>query len=211
MKRRAGRAWSSRSRKRPKVKIKDIVFDGAHAFTQKQLRKVLKTRRRWWLSWLTGSGILKEDQFDDDKDTLIEHYQDAGYIDFVIQDVKFVDIKPGWMVIHFVVSEGQRYKVGTLDIKGNKVFSTNDFIRGLVIDRETMRLKLTPGKIFTPVDFNADSEALRDLYGIYKGYLPESEGGTTLITATRTANPTTGAIDIAYNIQEGEPCYNRKN
>src|SRR5208282_1882146 len=38
----------------PKVKIKNVVFVNAHAFTQKQLRKAIKTRRHWMWSWLTG-------------------------------------------------------------------------------------------------------------------------------------------------------------
>jgi outer membrane protein insertion porin family len=58
------------------------------------LRKVLKTRRRWMFSWLTGSGVLKEDEFEDDKDSLVEFYQNKGYIDFAIQDIKFDYINP---------------------------------------------------------------------------------------------------------------------
>ncbi|HWD20912.1 MAG TPA: POTRA domain-containing protein, partial [Verrucomicrobiae bacterium] len=134
----------------PKVKIKDVVFENAHAFTQRQLRKVLKTRRRWMFSWLTGTGVLKKDEFEDDKDTLVEHYQNDGYIDMAIQDVKFDYISPTKMIIRLNVSEGQQYKVGTLDIKGNKIFTTNDFIKGLVIDRQLMKLQMTPGQVFKP-------------------------------------------------------------
>jgi len=39
--------------------------------------------------WLTGSGVLKEEDFEDDKDSLVEYYQNDGYIDFAIQDIKF--------------------------------------------------------------------------------------------------------------------------
>ena len=44
----------------PKVKILRVEFEGARAFKQKKLRKVIKTRRRWMFSWLTGSGKLKD-------------------------------------------------------------------------------------------------------------------------------------------------------
>src|SRR5208282_4131663 len=72
----------------PKVRIKDVVFVNAKAFPQKELRKVLKTRRHWMFSWLTGTGVLKEDEFEDDQEKLVEFYQSKGYIDFAIQDIK---------------------------------------------------------------------------------------------------------------------------
>ena len=55
-----------------KVRVTDVVFDGATAKTQKQLRKVLKTRRHWMFSWLTGTGVLKKDEFEDDMERLRE-------------------------------------------------------------------------------------------------------------------------------------------
>src|SRR5579872_6321842 len=60
----------------PKVKIKDIVFVNATHFSQKTLRHVLKTRRRWWMSWLTGSGVVKEEQFEDDQQKLVERSEE---------------------------------------------------------------------------------------------------------------------------------------
>ena len=45
-------------------------FVGAKAFPQKKLRKVIKTRKHWMFSWLTGSGVFKDDQFDEDKEKL---------------------------------------------------------------------------------------------------------------------------------------------
>ena len=72
-----------------------------------------------------------------------------------------------------------------------------------------MKLDLTPGKIFKPAAFTRDTDTLRDLYGS-RGYLDREQGGTTIITATRTPNPTTGTIDISYDIEEGEKCYIEK-
>jgi len=195
-----------------KVRLVDVVFVNAHAFTQHQLRKAIKTRRHWMFSWLTGSGVLKEDQFTDDKDALVEYYQNEGYIDFAIQDIKFDYVSPTRMIIRIIVSEGRQYKVGTLDITGNKLFSTEDIIKGPMIGKKraaTTKIDLVPGKIFKPAAFDKDVENVRDLYGS-RGYLERQQGGTTIITATRTANPTTGTIDLAYNIVEGEKCYVEK-
>src|ERR1700722_1902341 len=198
----------------PKIKIKDIVFVNVSTnFTQRELRKVFKkTRRRWMFSWATGSGVLKEDEFQDDKDSLVEFFQNKGYIDFAIQDVKFEDISPNWMIIRVVVSQGRLYKVGALDIKGNTIFTTNDFIKGVKINKMLMRLKMVPGAIFKPSDFNDDVQTLRDMYGA-KGYLDAmdpQQHGTTFITPNHAANPATGTMDLSYDIQEGEKCYVEK-
>src|SRR6185436_2440934 len=59
----------------PKLRIVDVYFQGAQAFSQKKLRKEVKTRRWWWMSWLTGSGKLKQDQLDEDRERLAEFYR----------------------------------------------------------------------------------------------------------------------------------------
>ena len=42
----------------PKVKIVKIEFAGASAFSQRELRKQLKTKQRWMFSWITGSHLF---------------------------------------------------------------------------------------------------------------------------------------------------------
>src|SRR5437773_1888288 len=58
----------------PKVRIMEVQFSGAQAFSQRKLRKQLKTRRHWMFSWLTGSGKLKEEQFQEDQEKLKDFY-----------------------------------------------------------------------------------------------------------------------------------------
>jgi outer membrane protein insertion porin family len=153
--------------------------------------------------------VRKEDEFEDDKDKLVEFYQGKGYIDFTIQDIKFDYVTPKRMVIRFIVSEGKQYRVGVLDITGNKLYTTNEFIKGVKVDRQVMKLKLTPGAVFTPGDFTADMGTLSDMYGA-KGYLDRNQNGTTMISGNQSANPTTGKMDVAYHIDEGEKCYVEK-
>ena len=193
-----------------KVRVTDVVFDGATAKTQKQLRKVLKTRRHWMWSWLTGTGVLKKDEFEDDMmERLPEFYQNDGYIDFAILDKKFDYTAPNRMVIHIVISEGRQYKVGNLTITGNTKFSTNDFIKGKMIGGKLMILTNVPGAIYKPAAFDADKETIRDMYGS-KGYLSDFQNGNTKINATRVPNTANGTIDIAINIEEGDQSYIEK-
>ncbi|HYV31507.1 MAG TPA: outer membrane protein assembly factor BamA, partial [Candidatus Binatia bacterium] len=178
----------------PKVKIVDVVFDGAHAYSQKKLRKVLKTRRHWWLSFLTQSGVLKEDQLDDDKDKLAEFYRDAGYIDFELKEVQQIQQGPRKVLLRFVISEGRQYKVGAVGFKGVTLFPTNDV---------AAKLKMGVGQIFTPKGLHKDLEMIQDLYGA-KGYIDAR------INARKNANTETGTMDLVYEVDENDKAYIEK-
>jgi len=115
----------------PKIRIVAVDFTGAHAFSQKKLRKVIKTRRHWMFSWLTRSGIFKQDQFEDDQDKLAEFYRNEGYIDFEITKINITHPTPTTMRIEFVIYEGNQYKVGAVSFKGNKLFTTAQIVQGL--------------------------------------------------------------------------------
>src|SRR5437773_227534 len=98
----------------PKIKIVEVSFEGANVFSQKKLRKVIKTRRHWMFSWLTGSGVLKDEQLEEDREKLAEVYRDHGYIDFEIKEVQFENPTPRKMILKFVIYEGSQYKVGSV-------------------------------------------------------------------------------------------------
>src|SRR5690606_6797107 len=57
-----------------KVLIRDIRFEGNTVFTDKQLRKVMVTKKRWFLSWLTGRGTYKQDVLEIDLEIIADQY-----------------------------------------------------------------------------------------------------------------------------------------
>ncbi|MDA1274855.1 MAG: outer membrane protein assembly factor BamA [Verrucomicrobia bacterium] len=176
----------------PKVKIDDVIFVGAQAFTQKKLRKTIKTRRHWMFSWLMGSGVLKDEQFEDDREMLADFYRRAGYIDFEIKDVQFEYADPKHLTIHIVVSEGTQYKVGTVGIQGNAAFSTDEIMRG---NRESGLMKMLSGEIFTPQGMEQDIQAIRDFYG-GRGYID------TWVRPIKNPNTLSGKMDLIYEIRD---------
>ncbi len=178
----------------PKVKIVQIEFVGATAFPRKELAKQLKTKQKWFFSWLTGSDKFKDDQFDDDKEKLAEFYRNKGYLDFEIKDVVFEYPKPDRLVIKFQVFEGKVYKVGAVAVKGNSLFPTPELEKDI---------KMTAGKTFTPEGQRKDVEALRDFYGA-KGYIDSR------VTAVRTPNTETGNMDVTYQVDEKDKSFVEK-
>ena len=172
----------------PKVRIVDVVFDGANHFTQKKLRKQIKTKRWWWLGVFSGAGKLKDDVLEDDKDGLVEFYRNQGYIDFELKEVKQEYFTPTRMILHFIVNEGRQYKVGAVGIKGAATFTTNTLA-------ELLRMKV--GDTFTPEGLSKDRDAVEDYYSS-RGYI-ESR-----VVPRKNPNVDTGTMDVVYEIAESE-------
>ncbi|MGA0325950.1 MAG: outer membrane protein assembly factor BamA [Limisphaerales bacterium] len=193
----------------PKVKIDKVFFKGNQAFSQRKLRKVIKTRNRWAFSWLTGSGIFKEDQFEEDKEKLRQHYWESGYVDFTINDLEFSYPEKNKMVIEITIDEGQQYLVGDLRIQGNEIFSTQELLFTETSDGPIERLGMNKGDLFTPAGLEENRSALEDLYES-QGHLTPRNQGNTLIGEFKTANAEKGTIDIDYKIEEGETSYIEK-
>src|ERR1017187_7396167 len=203
----------------PKIKIKQIEVIGAAAFPQKELRKQLKTKRRWMFSWLTGSGVFKEDEFQDDRDLLAEFYHSRGYLDFEIKDVKLDYPVTNKMVIRFYVYEGRQYKVGAITFSGAALLPAGavspaynpgpaprpktspanaEWLRNRKLNKD---FTMKTGAIFTPGGLNQDSQAIEDFYGS-KGYIDVVRGPT--LRAAYIPNVETSTMDLEFQIKEGQ-------
>ena len=202
----------------PKVKIIRVEFVNAQAFTQKQLRKTIKTRRHWMFSWITGGGVYKDEQFDDDKEKIAEFYRNKGYIDFDIKDVQFEHPTPRTLVIRLILYEGRQYKVGSIKFTGNKLFSSTDIgngIRAVQPNGVVKKTKLGPnglmmdtGDIFTPDGLEKDMKAIGDFYGA-QGYIDVVPNSRSFLVQ-RIPNTDTGTMDLEFQIDEGQKNYIEK-
>lgn len=182
----------------PKVKIREVDFVGATAFPQGKLRKVIKTRKRWFLSWITGSGVYKADQFDEDRDRLTQFYRQHGYLDFEIKDVQLERPTPRTMVVKISVYEGTPYKVGAVTFQGAPMFPTNS------VDK----MLLKPGAVFNPDNLGKDIQRVEDFYGA-KGYIDVNSSSGNLRVA-KIPNTEKGTMDLRYNVDEGQKSYIEK-
>ena len=187
----------------PKVRIRGVHFEGTSAFGLRKLRKTIKTRKRWAFSWLTGSGVFKEEQYLEDREKLRDLYYQNGYLDFAITDVRFEYPEEDRLIITFVINEGQQYRLGNLQIEGNEVFDTETILYRQTRRGPVSRLAMVPGEIFTPEGYTDNNEMVRDLYES-AGYLGPANQGNTRIIPVQSANTTDGTMDIRYRIEEGD-------
>jgi outer membrane protein insertion porin family len=101
-----------------KLYIKKISIDGAKKLSESDLKGELALAERGWLSWLTGSGVLKEELLDRDASALEAYYANRGFMDVKVGQPE-VDYKEDGIYVTFRVLEGDRYKVGALDFAGD--------------------------------------------------------------------------------------------
>src|SRR6266705_6468438 len=135
--------------------VSRIRFEGNEHFRESVLRKQMKTRGKTLVSFFDKSGRLDETQLQRDLDSVREFYQNHGYIDVEVKDVR-KQRADGRMTITVVVNEGTQYHVGKISISGEKV-TTEDKIRAL--------LKMKEGSVYSPKALHDDAKAIADAYG----------------------------------------------
>jgi outer membrane protein insertion porin family len=168
-----------------KAAVKNVRFEGNTHFSDKVLRKQMKTRGKTLLAVFDKSGRLDEVQLQQDLDSIKEYYQNHGYIDVEVKDVR-KERGDGAMTVSIAVDEGVQYHVGRLTITGEKV-STEQRIRTL--------LKMKEGDVYSPKQMHDDAKAVADGYGA---------GGFVDLVITPEGTPAgEGIINLHYKIEEG--------
>ena len=170
--------------------VKQISFEGNAHFSDWRLRKEMKTKRKTIVAFIDKSGRLDEAQLQQDLDSLREFYQDHGFIDVEIKNVRRERNAKGALTITIVIAEGPQYHVRNLTISGEKV-AKEQAIRAL--------LKMKEGSVYSPKQLHDDAKAVADAYG---------SGGYVDLVVTPESSPAGPAlVDVHYNIEEGERSY----
>ncbi|MFL6506195.1 MAG: outer membrane protein assembly factor BamA [Candidatus Udaeobacter sp.] len=175
--------------------ISQIRFEGNEHISQKVLRKEMKTRGRTLIYFLDKTGRLDEVQLEQDLDKIREYYQNHGFIDVQIREVRKDRTPKGPMIITIVVAEGPQYHVRKLSITGYE-HTTDARVRAF--------LKMKEGSVYSPKQLHDDAKAVADAYG---------SGGYVDLVITPEGTPAGPAlIDVHYTIEEGARSFaNRVN
>lgn len=165
--------------------VRTVRFEGNTAFSDRVLRKQMKTRGKTILAIFDKSGRLDENQLRLDLDSIREWYQNHGYVDVEVRDVR-KEREKGPMIITIAIVEGIQYHVGRIKVTGFKVTSEQK-IRAL--------LKMKEGTVYSPKALRDDAKAVADAYG---------SGGYVDLEILPTGSPAgAGVIDVHYKIEEG--------
>ena len=136
----------------PKAMIEKISFLGNEAISDKSLKKVISTRKKWFLSWLTGSGRLKREDLMIDRDRIRNEYYNNGYIRVEVGEPEVkIHKKDNFIEVVFRIKEGPQYKVSDIGFEGNSHLTYGDLIKVV---------QLKKGSVFSSDKFRKDIENL---------------------------------------------------
>ncbi len=174
----------------PKIYIKEITFVGNKSFDSKKLTDVIKTSTKGLLSWITDSGLLKNEQLNQDSASIGSFYNNQGFLEVKVSDPE-IRKEGEWLYITFNIEEGPRYMVGTIDIKGDLITDKQELRNLLTVQNEKfINRKALRDDILKITDYYAEhGYAFADV----RPNMDKSKGG--------------GRVDVSIEINKGELVY----
>jgi len=173
-----------------KVFIKNIRFVGNESFKDSQLEKVMGTKEKGLLSWFNDSGVLKRDILDQDTARITSFYHHHGYIEATVGKPEITQ-EGDWLYVTIEISEGNRYKVGSIKLTGDIIGNEEELL---------WLLKIRDEEYLSRNILREDILRLNDYY---------AENGYAFAEATPTVNTNKEEkiVDIIININKGDLVY----
>ncbi|MBK8175744.1 MAG: outer membrane protein assembly factor BamA [Rhodospirillales bacterium] len=98
--------------------IESIRFVGNKEFSDSTLREVIRTKETRWWRFLSSDDTYDPDRLALDRELLRRFYLSEGYVDFRVQSaVAELTASRDKFFVTFTVDEGERYRVGSVDVK----------------------------------------------------------------------------------------------
>ncbi|MCK5803625.1 MAG: outer membrane protein assembly factor BamA [Lentisphaeria bacterium] len=174
-----------------RAKLRKVRFAGNTAYTERELRKIVHTRRRWY-KYIFRWGNHYNKHFEPiDTDLLHEKYLGKGFLDFEVEEVeKTFDAKRKWVTLTYRLAEGMPYRISEITLEGCNRFSSEELMP---------RIRQKPGEVYSSVAEGKDTKRLRRKYEPL-GYLD------LRCWPVHTRNSVDHTVAIKYRFLEGEIC-----
>ena len=148
----------------PKVQVHEIDFIGNEAMSDGRLRgKMKKIKQRWWLSWMTGRGTYKPEEYEEDAVAIEAYYRDEGYITAQVgqPELEYLELSEDGetrgLRLRIPVDEGERYRIGEVDFAGNEIL--------LEVGLRRIFEDIEPGDYYSEGNVRKGFDDARELYG----------------------------------------------
>ncbi|MFA6239430.1 MAG: outer membrane protein assembly factor BamA [Candidatus Hydrogenedentales bacterium] len=171
-----------------KARIAAVHIEGNEAISDRQIRKVMKTKKRK----LFFGGKYDEDQFEADLKAIVDKYGDHGRLEAAVAgtDLQYSDSGKK-MTLTINLAEGPEYHVGSMEIANNTVFDDDEIAK---------LLKVNVGDIHNKSQVTKDSET------VGKGYADAGYVNADAVPQV-TLNKENKTTNIVYNLSEDELKY----
>ena len=183
--------------KGPKIRIKDINFIGNQHVSDRKLAKNMKeTHANKWYN-LFKSKKFKEKEYENDRKTVLDAFNEAGYRDArLVRDSVYFTKDGKHLSIDMVFDEGEKYYFRNITWTGNSVYPTealNNILqikKGDVYDMVTLNKRLKGG----------GKENEYDVSKLYR------DNGFLFFQVTPVeVNIQKDSVDLEVRIAEGKP------
>lgn len=176
-----------------KTTVRQINFTGNHAFSDRQLKAVIKTSATSMLSFLIGGDVYDPDRVDADRELIRQYYRSHGYADANVRDAR-AEYDPAikGFTLTFVIEEGPVYHFGDINVACN--------VPGLDPGRLRRQVLIKRGTLFDGGALDKTTDALA-IEMAKLGY-PFAHAAPHL-----TRDAAALRVDVAYAIDEGQRTY----
>ena len=175
------------------VHIGAINFQGNENVSRKDLLKGMETSESGIFSFITSSGIFDEDELQNDLVRIRLLYESRGYVKVQVgQPIIREDREKGQINITIPISEGFRYRIAKIDIRGGEDVIPPGELRGEML--------LFVGDVFNKTRLIADVRAITNQFS-NRGY---AFADVNPITKTDDEKKT---VDVTVQINKGRRIY----
>lgn len=148
-----------------RVKIHDIIFKGNEAVKDRKLRKQMENTKRK-RRFLASSKFI-EDDYEADKTSIIQFYNNIGYRDARIVSDSFWRNEDERVMLQLTIDEGNQYYFRNITWKGNSIYPTETLETYLGIEKGDV---YNQELLETRLRFSQDGRDVSTLY-MDNGYL----------------------------------------
>lgn len=173
------------------VRVGEIEFEGNNNLSSGELRGVMQTKEKWFLSWLFKSGTLNRDALKTDVERITALYYDNGFVNVKVGEPQ-VTREGDELRVLIKIDEGEQYNFGEVKFGGDVPPTTEEETK--LFDT----IEAEKGKIFRASILRDDVTKLTDFLGD-QGYAFANVEPETLI------RPEEKAVDVTFRMNRGRP------
>lgn len=168
-----------------RTRIRKISFQGNGTFSSFRLSWLIKTSTAFWFF---RPGVFDKDEVEGDVSRIQGFYRDEGFLDAQVNYLATASDEGRRLHLTFTIDEGTRYKVESVEFKGQTVFADTEL---------AALIKSNVEGIAKPPRIDADAKAIQTRYGEL-GYI------NATCRAVRVFSSSPGYVKITFEVTEGE-------
>ena len=173
------------------VRVGEIEFEGNNNLSSRELRGVMQTKEKWFLSWLFKSGTLNRDALKTDIERITALYYDNGFVNVKVGEPQ-VTREGDELRVVIKIDEGEQYNFGEVKFGGDVPPTTEEETK--LFDT----IEAEKGTVFRASILRDDVTKLTDFLGD-QGYAFANVEPETLI------RPEEKAVDVTFRMNRGRP------